>query len=400
MGSLNRQSCACAYKEHKKLRRKNILRRAFICPSKYVQGENELLNLGYFVQTFGTSALLIAHADDVARVKPQLTATAQKYGVTFVESAFGGECSRQEIARLKEVAKQSKCDCIVALGGGKAIDTAKCVAEGNALIVAPTIAATDAPTSHSAVLYTPDGAFDDYAYFKQNPNVVLVDTTVIANAPVRFLVAGMGDALSTYFEARATAKAYANVNAGLPCGAREGFCEPAKGTMTAMALAELCYQTLLADGEKAKASCENKQVTTALENIIEANSLLSGLGFESGGLAAAHAIHDGLTILEPTHDYYHGEKVAFGTLAQLVLENAPTEELEEVLMFCHAVGLPICLADIGVVHISQEELMQVAEKACIPEESVHSMPFPITAEAVAAAIITADSIGKKFKQEV
>lgn len=373
------------------------MRKAFICPTKYVQGEDEILNLGYFVKTFGTSALLIAHPDDVDRVKEKLDATAEKFQITFVESGFKGECSRQEVARLQEVAKENRCSCTIGLGGGKAIDTAKCVAMGDALIICPTIAATDAPTSHSAVLYTPEGAFDDYAYFKQSPSVVLIDTTVIANAPTRFLVSGMGDALSTYFEARATSNSYSNVNAGLPCGFREGLCGDAKGTNTALALATLCYQTLLKDGRKARVSCDCNQVTPALENIIEANILLSGLGFESGGLAAAHAIHDGLTILEGTHKYFHGEKVAFGTIAQLVLENAPKEELHEVLEFCAAVGLPVCLADIGVDSITGEELMQVAEKACIPEESIHSMPFPVNPKSVAAAIIMADAVGKAYK---
>ncbi|MFA5635756.1 MAG: glycerol dehydrogenase [Anaerovoracaceae bacterium] len=374
------------------------MRKAFICPAKYVQGENEILNLGYFVKTFGESALLIAHKDDVSRVKDKLDATVNKFGVAFVESDFGGECSREEIARLKKVAAENKCDCTIGLGGGKAIDTAKCVAQGEPLIIVPTIAATDAPTSHSAVMYTPDGAFDDYAYFKQSPGVVLIDTKVIANAPLRFLVSGMGDALSTYFEARATANAYANVNAGLPCGYREGDAEAAKSTKAAMALAILCYETLLEDGLKAKQACECKVVTSALENIIEACILHSGLGFESGGLAAAHAIHDGLTILEGTHQYFHGEKVAFGTLAQLVLENADSNEVEEVLEFCMEVGLPVCLEDIGVDKISDQELLAVAEKACIPEESIHSMPFPITVEGVAAAIMTADRIGKEYKK--
>jgi len=374
------------------------LRRAFICPTKYLQGEGELFNLGYFVKSFGKSALLIAHTNDVERVKEQLSSTAAKYDITFVESNFGGECSRQEVARLKEIAEKNNCDCTIGLGGGKAIDTAKCVADGGALIIVPTIAATDAPTSHSAVLYHEDGSFDDYAYFRQSPSVVLIDTTVIAKAPVRLLVSGMGDALSTYFEARATAASFSNVNAGLPCGAREGVCPPAKGTNTALALAKLCYETLLADGVKAKEACECNVVTPALENIIEANSLLSGLGFESGGLAGAHAIHDGLTVLEGAHGYYHGEKVAFGTIAQLVLENAPEEELEEVLSFCLAVGLPVCLSDIGVEKITDDELKAVAEKACIPEESVHSMPFPVTVDAVAAAIKTADLIGRRYKE--
>lgn len=373
------------------------MRKAFICPTKYVQGEDELLNLGYFVKSFGTSALLIAHPDDVDRVREKLRATEEKFQITLVESDFHGECSRQEVLRLQDVAMKNNCSCTVGLGGGKAIDTAKCVAMGDALIICPTIAATDAPTSHSAVLYTQDGAFDDYAYFKQSPSVILIDTTVIAEAPARFLVSGMGDALSTYFEARATSDSYSKVNAGLPCGFREGFCEKATGTNAALALAKLCYQTLLRDGQKAKISCERNAVTPALENIIEANVLLSGLGFESGGLAAAHAIHDGLTILEGTHKYFHGEKVAFGTIVQLVLENSPEEELNEVLDFCIMVGLPVSLADIGVDSITHEELMEVAAKSCIPEESIYSMPFPITPQLVAAAIMTADAIGSQYK---
>lgn len=372
------------------------MRKAFICPTKYVQGEDELLNLGYFVKTFGKKALLIAHKDDIARVKDKLDATAAKFKIELVTAPFMGESSRQQVAELKAVAKEHRCACTIGLGGGKAIDTAKCVAEGNNLIIVPTIAATDAPTSHSAVLYTPGGDFDDYAYFKQNPSVVLIDTTIIANAPVRFLVSGMGDALSTYFEARANVNSFSNVNAGLPCGAREKVAAPAKGTKAAFALATLCYQTLLEEGYKAKIACENKVVTPALEDIIEANILLSGLGFESGGLAAAHAIHNGFTVLEEAHKMFHGEKVAFGTICQLVLENAPMEEIEEVMAFCLEVGLPVCLADLGVKNIG-DRLMTVARKACIPEESIHAMPFPVTADAVAAAIIAADKLGAAFK---
>ena len=374
------------------------MRKAFICPSKYVQGENELLNLGYFVSTFGKKALLIAHELDVLRVKKQLDQTAENYQIEFIESGFRGECSLEEIERLNSLAKEKGCDCTIGLGGGKAIDTAKCVAKGDALIIVPTIAATDAPTNHSAVIYTEEGAFHDYAYFKQNPSVVLVDTKVIANAPVRFLVSGMGDALSTYFEARATKKSFGHVNAGLPCGAMEGKAATSVSTNASYALAKLCYETLLSDGYLAKLSAEQKQVTVALENIVEANILLSGLGFESGGLAAAHAIHDGLTILEETHHYFHGEKVAFGTLAQLVLENAPLSEIQEVLEFCLKVGLPVCLSDIGVENLSDEALYAVAEKASIPEESIHNMPFPITIEAVAAAIRTADQLGSDYKR--
>ena len=102
------------------------MRKAFICPTKYVQGENELLNLGYFVETYGKSALLIAHPEDIKRVKDKLDATAKKFNIEFVEGGFKGECSRQEVKRLQDLAKEMKCDCTVGLGGGKALDTAKC----------------------------------------------------------------------------------------------------------------------------------------------------------------------------------------------------------------------------------------------------------------------------------
>lgn len=376
------------------------MRKAFICPTKYVQGEDEILNLGYYVKTFGKSALLIAHQDDINRVQKQLDETAEKFGIKIVASHFNGECSRQEVARLQEVAKENKTDCVIGLGGGKAIDTSKCVAEGDALIIVPTIAATDAPTSHSAVLYTEDGEFDDYAYFKQSPSVVMVDTKIIANAPTRFLVAGMGDALSTLFEARATARSYSNVNAGLPNGYLTKETAPAKNTIAAYTLAKACYETLLENGYNAKIACDNNVVTPALENIVETNILLSGLGFESSGLAGVHAIHDGLTALEGTHHYFHGEKVAFSVICQLVLENAPMEELYEVLDFSLSIGLPVCLADIGVDSITYDEAMEVAAKACIPEESIHSMPFPIVEVEVAQAILAADKIGKDYKEKV
>lgn len=211
----------------------------------------------------------------------------------------------------------------------------------------------------------------------------------------------MGDALSTYFEARANVRSKTKVNAGLPCGVREGLCPPAYGTRAAYALAELCYQNLLAYRKAAKEASERHEVTEELETIVETNILLSGLGFESAGLAAAHAIHDGLTVLEETHQYTHGEKVSFGTVCQLALEkeNGTTtdDEINEVLEFCMSFGLPACLEDIGVQSISEDKLREVAEKSCIPEESIYAMPFEITVEGVMEAILKADRMGRTYK---
>jgi glycerol dehydrogenase len=354
------------------------MRKAFISPSKYIQGEGELKNLGYFVKSFGSSALLIASKSGYVRVKEAIDETAENFEVTFIIADFHGECSRSEIARLAGQAEANRCDCIIGLGGGKAIDTAKCAADGGPLIIVPTNAATDAPCSHLAVVYTDGGVFEGYQFFKKNPDVVLMDTEVIAKSPVRLLVSGMGDAMSTYFEARAYEESFGDVMSGYPCGAREKLCPPAKPTKTAMAVARLCYETLLADGLRAKQACELKVVTPALENIVEANTLLSGLGFENGGLSGAHSIHDALTAVPETHAYYHGEKVAFGTICQLVLENAPKEEMDTVLKFFLEVGLPVCLEDIGVRSLSEEKLTEVSIAACKPDSNIHNMPFMLS----------------------
>ena len=130
---------------------------------------------------------------------------------------------------------------------------------------------------------------------------------------------------------------------------------------------------------------------------MEANTLLSGLGFESGGMAAAHSIHNGLTVLPQTHAFYHGEKVAVGVLASLFLTDRPTQVVDEVYDFCTEVGLPTTLADIGLADVTDDELMQVAEAATAKGETIHNEPMPVTADGVFAALRMADAEGKDRK---
>ena len=359
------------------------MKKVMISPSKYVQGEGVLCNLGEYVKAFGAKALLIASKEDQARVQPLLDEAQSKASFALDAGGFNLECSWAEVNRLKLVADEKGSDVIIGLGGGKSLDTAKACAylTKKPVIIVPTIASTDAPCSALAVIYTEHGEFEEYFFFPQNPNLVLVDTGVIARAPVRFLVAGMGDALSTWIEARACAKSFAQ-------NASHG-----NSTMAANAIAKLCYETLFEDSLKAKAACEANVVTMALENVIEANILLSGLGFESSGLAACHSIHNGLTVLEETHKFFHGEKVAFGAIVQLVLENAPQEELERTIKYCQSVGLPTCFADLGVTEVTPEKVMKVAIGATAEGETIHNMPFPVTAEMVCGAIFAADKLG-------
>ena len=171
-------------------------------------------------------------------------------------------------------------------------------------------------------------------------------------------------------------------------------------TCSALALAELCYKTLLADGVDALEALQHQEPNDALERLVEANTLLSGLGFESSGLAAAHAIHNGLTTAPGTHNYMHGEKVAFGLLAQLMLESQPVSIVEEVLAFSNSVGLPTTFADIGIGNPDRELLEMVAERATTPGETIHNEPMPITPKLVVEAMRAADSAGIFFRRSI
>lgn len=363
------------------------MKKVFQSPGKYIQGKGELSKLGEYISVYSNKAVLIIDGFKFDNYEEQIRQSCKIENLNIKYERFTGECSRVEIDRIINASNDMKDIVIVGIGGGKTLDTAKAVAyyTQSPVIIVPTMASTDAPCSALSVIYTQKGEFSEYLFLKSNPDMVIMDTDIIKNAPSRLLVSGMGDALATYFEARATANSNSNSIAG------------GKATKTAIALAKLCYETLLEDGYKAKQAVENHVCTKAVENIIEANTLLSGVGFESGGLAAAHAIHNGLTAIEQTHKYFHGEKVAFGTLVQLVLENESMEEINKVLEFCESVGLPITLSDIGISEIKEEEIMNVAKLSCDVNETIHNMPFEVDCEQVYAAILAADSLGKNFK---
>ncbi len=360
------------------------MRQTAVFPGRYVQAEGALAQLGGEVARLGHNALLIAGGTAERAIVPAyLPAWREKLQVAV--ERFGGQCCDAEIERLQTVAAGKRCDVVIGLGGGTVIDTAKAVAHaaGARVAIVPTVASTDAPTSAVSVIYTAEGTFSRYLFLPRNPDLVLVDTAVIAAAPLRFLVAGMGDALSTWFEADSCRQAHAPNQCG------------GVGTLAAYALARLCYETILEYGEAAVVACRMKVVTPALSHVVEANTLHSGLGFESGGLASAHSIHNGLTQLAGTHGYYHGEKVTIGVLAGLFLADRPKAIVDEVYRFCEAVGLPTTLAQVGLTNVTDDDLLIVAERACAEGETMHHEPCPVSPREVLAALKTADEYGRR-----
>lgn len=346
-------------------------------PGRYIQGPGELENLANHVAELGTHALIVIDSGGSKRVGDRIAASFESHrGVSEpVFRVFDGPCTELSCTRVARACRDLGCDVVVGVGGGKMLDIAKAAAHFTnlPLCVCPTVASTDAPCSAISVLYNEDGSFDRYLHLRRNPDLVVVDSAVIAHAPVRMLVAGMGDALATYFEARACAKA-AGVN------------ELGGGTgAAALALARGCFDTLMADGAAAKADVEHGELTPAVERVIECNILLSGIGFESGGLALAHAVANGLASLPDAH-IAHGEAVSFGLGVELALEKALQKERKRVSDFCHEVGLPTTLAELGLDDVDAEQLERVAQAALACERNIANEPVSFTAEDIVKAM--------------
>lgn len=355
-------------------------------PGRYVQGSGALSRLGKELARLGKRHFFICSPHPQEHLLPPLLPELESAGIMRVER-FGRECTDQEIERLLAAALDFGAETVTALGGGKTLDTAKAVAAraGLPVAVVPTIASTDAPCSSVCIIYSSEGIFQRVDVLPHNPDLVLVDTEVMARAPARFLVAGMGDALATWFEADSCRISRgANIAGDV-------------GSMTAHALARLCYETVRDWGLAARTACEAGVVTPALERVVEANTLLSGLGFESGGLGAAHSIHNGLTALPGVHGRSHGEKVAFGVLASLFLTDKPMALMREVYGLFASLGLPTTLADLGLGGVSDQDLHRVAEKICTCGESIYNEPVEIAPGLVFSALKAADAEGRRLK---
>lgn len=353
-------------------------------PGKYVQGAGALERLPTVLGELGVERAVVVCGGGVSQEIATGVVARLPGFEAFPVVVCTGLCTDAEIARVGAAVRETGAQAVVGVGGGTVMDVAKGTAHamGARMVMCPTIASTDAPCSALSIVYTEAGAVARVLRLGRNPDAVVVDTAVVARAPARMLVAGMGDALATWFEAASCQQK------GAPsCAA------PDPASLAAMALARLCYDTLRAYGPLALAANRAHVVVPALEHVVEANTLLSGVGFESGGLAAAHSIHDGLTVLEQTRPYLHGEKVAFGLLASLFLTDKDAATVDSVYAFCESVGLPTTLAGIGLGTASDADLRRAAARACEADMRIHNEPHFVSPDAVFQCLRMADAYG-------
>lgn len=359
----------------------------FVSPGKYIQGKDALHLIGKHVKSIAEKPLILS--DDVVWdiTKETIEVSMREENLDYHYVPFNGEASLSEIKRVVNEGKDHQVDVVVGVGGGKTLDTAKAIAnELHArVVIVPTTASTDAPTSALSVIYSDEGVFESYKFYHKNPDLVLVDTAVVAKAPARLFASGIADAMATWVEARATLKRNGDTMAG------------GKTSIAAKAIAKECEKTLFAYGIAAYQAVKKGLVTNHVEAVVEANTLLSGLGFESGGLAGAHAIHNGFTVLEgDIHHLTHGEKVAYGTLVQLLLELHNEDEMIKYIQFYRELGLPTTLRDMHLDDVSYEELLKVGEAATQEGETMKNLSPSIQAGDVASAILAVDQLSKQF----
>ncbi|WP_299949450.1 glycerol dehydrogenase [uncultured Ruegeria sp.] len=356
-------------------------------PSRYVQGPGALAEVGAFLRDLNFERPVIL-CDETVRteVVPSLAQSLESSGFPVSLLDFPGEINQDTLASCRDDIGRHRADVVLGLGGGKAIDAAKAAAahEGVPIVVVPTVASNDAPTSRLIVINDHDARPVKIEFLKLNPMAIFVDTDVIVKAPPRFFAAGIGDAISKSLEAHQCNRSNGQNFFGTP------------PTTTALMMSDQCYEVILRNAVVAYQSVCDRQVSAEVEELLEATVLLSGIGFESGGLSLAHALLRGITAVPTISKMLHGEMVAFGALIQMVVEDRSPTEIEQLLYVLIQVQLPVTFEQLGSDGtLSNEDIGRIVD-ATLAHSYAKNMHPQLTPEALSHALLQADALGREF----
>ena len=355
-------------------------------PTAVLRGHGALGSLGMFCKNLGSKALVFGGKTALAKTQKKIWSSLSQAEIQVSATEwYGGECSRRNIQTLTEKAKTTKAEILIAVGGGKALDTGKLVsvATGLPVVTVPTIAATCAAITPVSVVYTDKGEFVEMAVFEQCTAGTIIDTEVILDSPLRWLAAGMGDTLAKWYEYRVS----------IQCVQQTSL------TLGALANGKLCYDLVEKFGGEARQALDRGEFNEALDSTVDAIILYAGIASILGGVklrsAAAHGLHNGLTIIPAAHQAGHGSIVGYGNLFLLALEGRSDEEINEAIDIAERCAVPTTLRQ--VVELTEEELHAVA-KATLLTPDLKNMPFAITEEMILQAISRVDHLSEQRKK--
>jgi glycerol dehydrogenase-like iron-containing ADH family enzyme len=353
-----------------------------ISPTRVINGVGALAGLGSRLRDHGDTAFVLTGRQGFASCRDEVAESLERAGVTWQQAVLAQDCCEADLSHLFEILPDAQV--LVGIGGGKVMDAAKLLGHrrGLPVITVPTAAATCAAWTALSNVYTPDGQWRFGVPLPTGPAEVLVDYAVIARAPSRLLASGIADTLAKWVESSASV-------------------DPASAdamTLAALQMARFLYERLMQIGPEAVAQAREGRLGPELMQAIDLNVQLAGTVGGLGGArcrsVAAHAVCNGLTQVETRRASWHGEKVGFGILVQLILQDRPTPEIQELLAFYREIGLPVTLAELGVA-ADPETLRNAARFACDPRSSIHLLPTRITPEVLVAAIAEADRLARE-----
>ncbi len=340
-------------------------------PQEYICELGAWNKLEEHLEKRGIAKVLILHGNASWVVGEQFFPKLEKTENFFQH--YKNECTLENKEYFIKFIQKNEIDGVIALGGGKVLDLGKLVASELHLpcICLPTLASTCAAYTPLSVIYNKQGKMVDMVFFSQGISLTLVDPSIILNSPKELLVAGIGDTLAKWYEANPVISQFKNYSAELA---------------VAKFAAKECCDNLLTSSEKAITDFENKQVTEDFIKIVETNILLAGMvggfGDKYGRTSGAHSIHDALTHVPGTKKYLHGNKVAYGILVQLVIEEK-NQEVDKLIPFYKKIGLPYRFSSLGVTLNDLDLIAEIANE----DPLMHLLPQHITQESIKSAMI-------------
>lgn len=350
-----------------------------VAPARVIRGSQALEQAGALVVRLGHRPLIVGGDRTLSPICQRLQPVIEQYQLTTAQVSYTPDCSEASLARLQEAAAAHQADLIIGIGGGKSLDAAKLLAYrcGLPVVTVPTSAATCAAWTALSNIYSDQGAFLYDVGLAKCPDLLILDYDLIKTAPQRTLVAGIGDALAKWYEASVSS----------------GHSEQTL-TIAAVQQARVLRDILF----QKSAAALTQPGSEVWQEVVDATVLLAGVIGGLGGAqcrtVAAHAVHNGLTHLLATHDSLHGEKVAYGILVQLRLEEMvqgnqlAASARQQLLKFYAEIGLPQNFSDLGLGNVTLSELQKAAEIACAESSDIHRLPFAVLPEQLMAAMVS------------